>query len=194
MIEVVRCKNGHYYDKTTYKECPHCKYKVEDSKNITESKREIAYLAQRYLESVEKRTEKVSLELFNENDQKTVSYTSVSRENYMITGWIVCIEGPDIGYSYNLHYGYNTIGSDLSNQICLSIKAENRESLHCAIVYEEHKNQFFLVAEQKQEVYLNENCCFEPMLLKSGDMVRIGMDKFQFVAFCCEQRKWNLKK
>lgn len=276
MVDVVRCKNGHYYDHQTYQECPHCASGWLDNDNTIEYKTKVAFLAQQYVEQyvkIEKTTgvrtgypsiagtsassvqpiqsqntpliQNVQLvqnkqltqdaqsvyqtqttqntptisgqsmtaatgnNVTEENsksiippvapsspykeDMKTTSFATGSENNYLVTGWIVCIDGPDEGYSYNLHYGYNTIGCGLENQICLSKETGASEATHCSIVYEDHKNQFYLLTEPEQTVYLNGECESKPMRLVNGDLICVGEDVFELVTFCRGERKWKKK-
>lgn len=247
MVDVVKCKKGHYYDRQTYQECPHCASGWLDNDSTIEYKTKVAFLAQQYVEQCGKLnkttstgtgyspvagvsaspaqpvlTQNTSKRSVTETvtgntaggeksrsiagivpsvsqsspykeDMKTTSFAAGSENNYMVTGWIVCIDGPDEGYSYNLHYGHNTIGCGLENQICLSGETGASEGTHCSIVYEDHKNQFYLITEQEQIVYLNGECETNPMRLVTGDLICVGSDVFEFVAFCRGERKWKKK-
>lgn len=221
MVEVVKCKNNHFYDRNAFKECPHCKSGGLRMDDVSEYRKEVSRLAQDYLEmAIEQKPEKSSAVytspeqipvntepepkstqisrpdsiLLSGDNEKTVSFSAGSRGNYLVAGWLVCVEGPDMGYSYNLYYGYNTIGCDSTNRICLNRNSGAAESVHGSIVYENRKNKFYLVPEKEKTIYLNNICHTEIQELTSGNSIRIGKDQFEFIAFCKGNRKWDKKE
>lgn len=64
-------------------------------------------------------------------------------------------------------------------------------SSHCAVVYEYNKNEFFLVPEGGNLVYLNDEFLVGAVKLETGDVFKIGGSEFEFVAFCRGDRKWK---
>lgn len=124
-------------------------------------------------------------------DCKTIGVPSNSRKNYFVTGWLVCIEGPDKGHSFNLYYGYNTVGYSRENQVCLMEDASVARKVHCSVVYEDRKNRFFLIPEEEFVTYLNDTQVLQGIELHTGDKIRVGESELEFVAFCREMRKWS---
>lgn len=216
MVDVVKCRKGHFYDKNAYKECPHCASGWLDCINTMEYRNQISALAQQYLETFQTENqpsirtnidsvyskgntaqkEKInadSPELVSDND-KTMSFAADSQNNYLVTGWIVCIDGPDTGYSFNLHHGYNSVGCSHKCEICLSESSCVAKKVHCSLVYEGRKNRFYLVPEKEYQTYVNGNCLAEIKEILSEDTICIGKDSFVFIAFCKAQRRWDVKK
>lgn len=220
MIDVVKCKSGHFYDRNAYRQCPHCASGWLDSIDTINYRNEISLLAQKYLElyqsenlnnhgssdspadCIEKNIRKQDTSESSgshdshipesmDDNVKTLSFTADSQSNYLVTGWLVCTDGPDTGYSFNLHYGYNSVGCDNKCQIRLSEDSEAAKLVHCSLVYEERKNKFYLVPEKEHATYLNNNCQSEIIEVQTGDLISIGKDRFEFIAFCNGLRKWS---
>lgn len=126
-------------------------------------------------------------------DDKTIGFSSNNQKNYMVTGWLVCVDGPHKGYSFNLYYGFNTIGYSRNNRISLLEDTSVAKKVHCSVVYEDRKNCFYLVPEEGQETYLNDQHLTEASELKNEDRIHIGETQFVFIAFCGGERKWDRK-
>ncbi len=134
----------------------------------------------------------------NRKDGETIRFSN--NQNYMVTGWLVCVDGPSKGYSFNLYYGFNTIGYSRNNQIRLledtTMVLEDTTvagKVHCSVVYEDRKNCFYLVPEEGRETYLNDQRLTEASELKNEDRIHIGKTQFVFIAFCGGERKWDRK-
>ena len=195
MAQVIRkkCEHGHFYDEALFISCPHCMSgELELRKDQTRS---IAKYAQDYIREVqygddpvtEARPRKrrslpeehtgqpgsIRQEAAQAVDEKTIGFASDRKKDYFVTGWAVCTEGPERGRAYSLYYGYNTINKD------------------CSIIYEDRKNKFFLIPEEHGTTMLNECEIQKVTELHTGDTIRTGESRLEFVAFCRDERKWE---
>ena len=209
-MEIVQCENSHFYDKSIFLRCPHCENGLPQPENEIQRKREIAKYASEYIQEfrvgVEPETEYRPMRKGNvsgvtderntvavpENqDVKTIGYKTEQQKNYFVTGWLVCVEGPDRGHIFNLYYGYNTIGYSRSNSICLLEDTKIAKKVHCSIIYDDRKNSFYLLPEAAYAVYLNGKLIEEEENIRTGDKLKAGESGFEFIAYCEGDRKWK---
>lgn len=223
MMEIVRCNNNHFYDKSVFFKCPHCENGLIQPENEIERKRLIAKYAAEYIREFQIEPESepdpepvpepepepeteycpVRMEDISDaanvrnpvaatenQDVKTIDFKTEQR-NYFVTGWLVCVEGPDRGHSFNLYYGYNTIGYSRSNSICILEDTKIARKVHCSVVYDDRKNNFYLLPEREIAVYLNGRPVEEGECIHTGDKLNAGESGFVFIAFCEGDRKWK---
>ncbi len=188
-MAVVRCEFGHFYDNEKFMTCPHCADKAgadEDDKT-----RALSMFG-------EQNDFSIGIDGFlpphmagDFDSDKTVGFFSSVRGNDFVTGWLVCVEGPERGRDYRLHNGFNKIGRSKSLDIYIEEDDHISRSPHCAVVYEFKKNVFYVVAQGGNITYVNDEALSESVELKTGDIIEIGNSKFEFVAFCRGDRKWE---
>jgi hypothetical protein len=78
-VKLSKCINGHYYDNTKDKVCPYCQ--EQNDANVCTSSNEIKMVEE---------------EKKSDNGKEVVLEEKVL-EFDPVTGWLVCIEGPDRG-------------------------------------------------------------------------------------------------
>ena len=191
-MAVVRCAQGHYYDDEKFSRCPFCGVSIDFSA-VSDSGKTVA-LSPAVSDDGEDRT--VSLkaaEQLPDDDQKTIGLYSDLRGNDLVTGWIVCVEGPERGRDHRLFHGFNRIGRGAGMQISIEADPSVSRSNQCAVVYDSRGNTFYLVPEKGNQVLLNGNPLRMPAELKAGDLITIGHGIYEFVPFCREGRVWEEK-
>lgn len=195
MPKKVRCKNGHFYDASVFSSCPHCEKGLEVRENSVDYKKQVSRYAMEYLRGKQMLQGNRGMEVTvcEQKDENLTVGFSHSQEGYFVTGWLVCVSGFDVGHSFGLYYGYNTIGRDDENAICLIGDAEVARKVHCSIVYEDRKNRFFIVPESSYPTYLNGKVLEKFANVQTGDIIQVGRTQFEFVAFCRGNRKWDKK-
>lgn len=182
MAQVIQCEKKHYYDYEKYRECPHCRDRLGVYQNTLEMQRKAAALATEYINS----KRKVSAQ------PETTVVSDRMDEAYFVTGWLVCISGPDTGHCFNLFHGYNTAGRSQENRICLEKDNMIDEEVHFSIIYDDRKNRFFLLPESTLgSVYLNGQLQTEAVQIYTGNIIQAGNTEFEFVAFCRDNRRWK---
>lgn len=190
-MAVVKCENGHFYDNEKYSACPHCANQLDladgDEHTVSLSDNLIEQAIAIHLKTGEKQ----SYTDVDYDDEKTISIFSVNKGNDFVTGWLVCVDGPEKGRDYRLHYGFNKIGRSRSLDIYLEEDRQISRDAHCAVVYEYNKNEFFVMPQDGNLVYLNDAMLTEPQRLSTGDIISLGATKLEFIAFCRGMRKWE---
>lgn len=201
-MAVVRCSQGHYYDDEKFSRCPHCgifaNIKLSEARPDREEDQEktIAFSGFSSLSTSEGGQQNtISLtdicQSLPEDDQKTVGYYSADKGNDFVTGWLVCVQGPEKGRDYRLHHGFNRIGRGYDMSVCIVDDVHISRSNHCAVVYDDRSNTFSLVPSGGNLIYRNSDPVTVPVGLETGDRINIGESEFEFIAFCREGRVWE---
>ncbi|MCI6885638.1 MAG: FHA domain-containing protein [Lachnospiraceae bacterium] len=208
-MAVVRCPQGHYYDNQSFSSCPHCGISVcADGKDAgkpseapkargslfgwLERDKTVAMSSGAKEEAASDRT--VALEALpdsGDEDQKTVGYYSVVKGNDYVTGWLVCVEGPEKGRDYRLHHGFNRVGRDVEMDVQVMDDPAITRKTHCSIVYDDRKNQFSLVPSAGALTYYQDSLLTKAKMLQAGDQIQMGGSTFEFIPFCRKGRIWE---
>lgn len=163
-MSLVRCPNGHVYNGRRYGiTCPYCKMKLEEQED---NKKPIDY--------------EFPIDLLQEEIQP-------------VCGWLVCIEGANVGMDYRVHNGKNFVGrgDDMDIQI-LGDNEINRKN-HTIIVYDQKKrNTVILPGDSAGIAYLNDEAIYVPTELKAYDVIELGKSRFLFIPLCGENFEWNV--
>ena len=189
-MAITRCIRVHYYDDAKFMSCPHCLRGDgvdEDSHTMAIRQSEIHNQALLYLKGAGKKG-KIDVSV---DDEKTIGLFSGIRGNDFVTGWLVCIEGPEKGRDYRLHYGFNKVGRSRTMDVNVLEDPQIVRDTHCSIVYENKKNIFYATPKGGNLVYLNGELLEKSEELQTGDILQMGGSKFQFVAFCKGERVWK---
>lgn len=213
-MAVVRCPKGHYYDDQRFSMCPHCGIGAgSESGNRSgkapaaeEKKRHLfgwkersagapapQKLRDRELQDMELRDMELTVAYSEqqEDDQKTVSFYSAEKGNDYVTGWIVCVEGPEKGRDYRLHHGFNRIGRGTDMDVNVADDPSIARKSHCSIVYDGKTNQFSLVPSAGAITYYNGSLLSNAEQMQAGDEIRMGSSVFEFIPFCRKGRVWE---
>ena len=194
-MAVVRCAQGHYYDDEKFSRCPFCGVSI-DLSAVSDAGKTVAMSSLLTAASADGEDKTVALnaaEQVPDDDQKTIGLYSFLRGTDPVTGWIVCVEGPERGRDHRLYHGFNRIGRGAGMQISIEADPSVARSNQCAVVYDSRGNTFYLVPEKGNQVLLNGNALRMPEELKAGDLITIGQGIYEFVPFCREGRVWEEK-
>ena len=109
-----------------------------------------------------------------------------------VVGWLVCIEGNDQGRDYRLHAGYNTIGKNPGNDICITGDSAVSRDRHAMIAYDQEENLFFFAPGNGVNLLrLNNKVLMTPTVINAYDILTIGRSKLIFIPLCSEAFKWG---
>jgi len=180
-MAVVRCDAGHFYDDSRFATCPHCTAGMEDQKTVSGA---AAHLKHQH-DHVQK---VISFGPVGQDDNKTVGIYKKRGWN-PVTGWLVCISGPEKGRDYRLHSGRNFLGRAPSMDISITDDSQISRENHCSIVFEP-KNREFLLVPGSASIYKNGSAVSEAVALVDGDTIGAGASEFVFIPFCEEGREW----
>lgn len=126
-----------------------------------------------------------------EDDQRTVSFYSGAKGNDYVTGWLVCVEGPEKGRDYRLHHGFNRIGRDMEMDVQVTDDPAVSRKNHCSIVYDEKSRSFSVVPSPGSLTYYKGQLLEKATRMEAGDEIRMGESGFVFIPFCGEGRTWE---
>lgn len=190
-MAVTRCAKGHYYDSEKFSRCPLCGVQIDfggafSNSGSSKEERTIAF-------SQSEQTGGFYGDRNNypDDEQKTIGINTDSRGNDFVTGWIVCVEGPEKGRDHRLYHGFNRIGRGYGMQISIESDPTITRKNQCAIVYDSRSNTFFLSPEEGNSVTLNGKYLTSPAEIRRGDLISIGQGTYEFVPFCREGRVWE---
>jgi len=203
VMNLVRCDNGHFYDGELYASCPHCamQYRNDDttvaftqpspeSDSVTVSHDPGgASLKKDVDEATGGKAEKA------ENDGLTVGYYEKSLGIAPVVGWLVCVEGKNIGADYRLKSGRNFIGRARDMDVCIADDESVSRDKHAIVVYEP-KTHIFLVqaGESKELSYLNDKVVLSAEEIKVNDVLTVGATKLMFFPCCGVGFNWDMVK
>ncbi len=197
-MSIKRCSRGlHFFDDTKYDQCPHCGMKAKTFEASENNMNDMVTVAQ-YDVGV---SEQVPVYMNNQSmkqfvrmdidDSRTIAFHSSIKGNDYVTGWLVCILGPEKGRDYRLHHGFNKIGRGYNMDVPILEDMYISKDTHCSIVYEPKSNMFYLTPSMGNLTYMNGNIVQETKTLSSGDVIHIGESEFEFIAFCRGDRRWD---
>lgn len=208
-MNVVKCRNGHFYDFDKYITCPHCAR--EDSNTLE---------AEQAGDSVDTAEAAVEVEMDNSTyvpeqqnpehetetsiDDGAVEICAAAEEPVVhketsvpiiksVCGWLVVVSGAQRGMSFNIYTGQNSIGRGRNNDIVLMRDDKVSEDKHAWLTYEPKKRRFFIrPGESSGLTYINDDTVMEPIELKAGDVIEVGDTLLRFVPLCGEDFSWDL--
>ncbi len=201
---ITKCKNGHWYDSSVNRSCPHCKQEseklsirlddiVEDDRTVSIAEADLSLGEElgAIIGNAMNHTMSVSKGI-SYDDDKTVSFGFFGMTAIRpVVGWLICMNGSEMGKDYRLHAGKNFVGRSTSMDVVLIDDKSISRDRHCSIVYDPKGNIFFVSAESGNLVYLNGELVSYPKELKDGNMITIGETKLMFIPFCREGRTWE---
>jgi hypothetical protein len=195
----MRCENGHFYDGDVYVQCPHCGHQgrnddltvgltqgFEEDTSLLSPQTESASLADAVQQTAGYSVGAV------DNDA-TVGYYDQSLGAEPVVGWLVCIEGNNLGNDFRLKSGRNFIGR--AQDMDVSIPGDDTVSRekHAIVVYEPKTYTFLVQAGDSKELsYLNDKVVLNPEELKANDIITVGNTKLMFFPCCNEKFNWEM--
>ena len=132
------------------------------------------------------------------NEEASSSQVSTEKESGPVVGWLVVIDGPGKGHSFEVHSGRRTIGRGASSDICLdfgdhSISASRAQAV---ITYDVLNNHFYIQpGESVNLLYLVEGekktPINAPVELTDRQELFAGETTLKFIALCDGAFKWS---
>ncbi len=201
---IKRCNNGHWYDASVNKTCPHCRQAGERLgirlNDIEEDDRTVS-IAEAGLSLGEQlgaiigksvnvpAPDEPTLDL---DDNKTISFGFFGMTAIQpVTGWLVCMTGSERGKDYRLHMGKNFVGRSPSMDVVLVDDKKISRDKHCSVIYDPKGDAFYVAAEGGNLVYLNDQMLAASERLEENDKITIGDTSLIFIPFCRGKRRWE---
>ncbi|GIP59766.1 hypothetical protein J15TS10_35800 [Paenibacillus woosongensis] len=125
-------------------------------------------------------------------EEKTMPYLGETTGIQPVTGWLVCVEGPQMGQDYRILAEKNFIGRAEEMQIrIIGDNAVSRRN-HAVIVYDPKKRNFYLLpGDASGLAYHNNEAVYTPVELNAYDLIQLGRSKFVFVPLCGPHFEWD---
>lgn len=112
-----------------------------------------------------------------------------------VIGWLVCVEGVEKGKDYRLHGGYNTIGREAKNDVCIRGDDQISRENNAWIGYDMRSKKFLFGAGESSTnfVYVNDQPLprSQSVVLEPHDRIGMGASVFMFVPFVGDSFDWN---
>lgn len=126
-----------------------------------------------------------------ERDQRTVGEFKRKLGYEPVVGWLVCVEGPEVGKDYRLFGRINSIGRAEDNDVVLAQEHTVSQKNHVRLAYDAKHNNFQLIPGEGTNVtYLNDEPLYVPQKLNAYDVLEMGATKLIFVPLCSERFRW----
>lgn len=130
-----------------------------------------------------------------ERDQRTVGEFKRKLGYEPVVGWLVCVEGPEVGKDYRLFGRINSIGRAEGNDVVLAQEHTVSQKNHVRLAYDAKHNNFQLIPGEGTNVtYLNDEPLYVPQKLNAYDVLEMGDTKLIFVPLCNERFHWPEKR
>lgn len=126
------------------------------------------------------------------DDDKTMPYLGETEGIEPVTGWLVCIEGPQQGQDYRIMAEKNFIGR--AEDMHIRIVGDNTISRrnHAVIVYDPKKRNFYLLpGDASGLAYHNNEAVYTPVELTAYDVLQLGKSTFIFIPLCGVHFEWD---
>ena len=130
-----------------------------------------------------------------ERDNRTVGEFKRKLGYEPVVGWLVCVEGPEVGKDYRLFGRINSIGRAEGNDVVLAQEHTVSQKNHVRLAYDAKHNNFQLIPGEGTNVtYLNDEPLYVPQKLNAYDVLEMGATKLIFVPLCNERFHWPEKR
>ncbi|MGE4013137.1 MAG: FHA domain-containing protein [Alphaproteobacteria bacterium] len=119
----------------------------------------------------------------------------VSEKGDPVVGWLVVVDGPGRGSSFNLGYGNNRMGRAPTEAIAINFGDNqiSREN-HATITYDGRTRRYFVKeGDGRNLIYVGDDPVLAPVELKGGEVLTLGETKLKFVPFCGKDFDWQSK-
>ena len=129
-----------------------------------------------------------------ERDQRTVGEFKRKLGYEPVVGWLVCVEGPEVGKDYRLFCRINSIGRAEGNDVVLAQEHTVSQKNHVRLAYDAKHNNFQLIPGEGTNVtYLNDEPLYVPQKLNAYDVLEMGDTKLMLIPLCNERFHWPEK-
>ena len=194
-MKLEKCPNNHYYDADKFGTCPHCtgaSGSIDETVALSRDSR--VDMSTISIAHAEVATPNDGWnEIVEDEKDVTVNYgKKLGGTVEPVVGWLVCLNGKNLGKDYRLKIGRNYIGR--ADNMDVAIKGENTVSRdkHAIIVYDPKQNVFLAQpGDSKVLSYLNNELVITVSQLNAYDKLQIGDVELLFIPCCSDLFKWS---
>jgi hypothetical protein len=115
--------------------------------------------------------------------------SGVAEKRYVV-GWLVSLNGPARGDSFDIRLGRNVIGREPKADV--RVTDEQASAHHADLVYRPEERRFILMDHNSTNgTFVNDEEIEPRCDLLRGDVIRIGSQKLMFIPLVGEDFDWN---
>ena len=214
-----QCVKGHWYDESKFPSCPFCKENRTPDFSSSAQVLTVPGETEQRCDTTASLFSQTGSNLWNGNhagmdsvtqpltDDPLKKDTEVTQPAFSpvgnkegrgsgavlpVTGWIVCIGGPNKGMDYRITPANNRIGRLEGDIILKGDEAISRKEM-ATITYVHQENTFYIQPGSEAKNYIRLNNKFLPTSapLAAYDRIEIGNSEFIFVPFCSDRFQWQ---
>lgn len=182
-MEMKQCAFGHFYDASIYTQCPYCSDKTGNASEPNVISRD----------SLDPTTPLTG----THPETKTID-TGVTVpldagvEVRPVVGWLVCVDGPDRGRSYEIHNENNFVGRSSAMDINIENDPGISRDKPVIVTYDSRSRSFYCgFMNGRGVVRLNEKPLLSTTELKSGDRIEISKTTLMFIPLSSDSFDWD---
>lgn len=109
-----------------------------------------------------------------------------------VVGWVVCIKGGNIGQSFNVYAGKNSIGRGSSNRVNINMDKSVSREKHSLIIYDPKNRDFYIQpGDSSGLTYVNGDLVLQPTKLEKKAEIEVGNTKLLLIPLCGEDFTWE---
>lgn len=213
MAHTSECGKGHVYDSDLYATCPYCSDSSTSiefggkaaSRGIPKTgpvggysfTSDVPASTLRPDSAPEvptgiKKTSPIQQTVGPDGIKRTTVISPVGGAKELVAGWLVCVEGRNLGKDYRLYARNNTVGMSNKNDVVIPDDPTISNEKQLIISYDPRGNEFTAwSADGKNNNYLNNKALYTATPLKAYDLLEVGQTKLIFIPFCSEAFQWK---
>ena len=175
-----QCSAGHFYDAERYDSCPYCATnKVHTEPNVIQPSGDLDP------------TIPLNPTTGFTDGGETIGL-DMSKEVRPVVGWLVCIEGPDRGRSYEIHKENNYLGRSAQMDVFIEGDATISRDSPMVVTYDANSRSFYCgFMGGRSIVRLNGKPLLSTTQINHGDTIELGKTKLMFIPFSSEAFDWD---
>lgn len=188
-MEMKQCAFGHFYDASVYTQCPYCSDKTGNASEPNIIDRE---------EIGATTPLNPTAPLTGTRPERGAMDTGVTvpldagAEIRPVVGWLVCVEGPDKGRSYEIHNENNFVGRSNTMDINLQGDPGISRDKPVIITYDSRSRSFYCgFMNGRGVVRLNDKPLLSTTELNAGDKIEISKTILMFVPLSGPSFDWD---
>jgi len=176
-MDVKRCPVGHFFDSRQHTNCPYCGVPELELLVPPGGRQE---------------PPPATLTVPSSMAGPTLpSLTTVSAIDPVV-GWLVCVDGAEVGRDYRLRSAINRIGGSPEMDICIGGDQHIARDRHAVVRFDAETTTFYLLPGDDQGLLsLNGVPLRHPQVLVPFDEIRVGRTTLIFAPLCGDRFQWT---
>ena len=197
MTLMTKCDEGHFYDKEQNSSgCPFCGVGAPDLTKKFDADRAdeptARYAPKKHDDATRAYGSAPAPSAPAGDADRTMAIWSRGGGIDPVVGFLICTEGANQGRDYRIRSGYNNIGRDTSQQICIVGDDTISRVEHAKLFYDPKNASFHVIAGSGRcGIYVNGQVVLQPLALQAYDVLEIGATKLTFLPFCGDRFRWD---